>query len=81
MITCYNYDMKIFVKARPNAKDELVKKIDDCNFEVFVKEPPVQGRANAAIIKALAEYFSVSQSKVRMTSGFASRNKTFEILC
>ena len=71
--------MKIFVMAKPNAKEEMVKKIDDLNFEVFVKEPPVQRRANAAIIKSLAEHFGISQSGVKMISGFASRHKIFEI--
>ncbi|KKS44104.1 MAG: hypothetical protein UV07_C0014G0015, partial [Candidatus Azambacteria bacterium GW2011_GWB1_42_17] len=49
------------------------------NFEICVKEPPVKGRANAAIIEALAKHFGVSLSKVRLISGFASRQKVIEI--
>ncbi len=71
--------MKIFVKARPLAKEEKVEKIDDQNFTVSVKEPPVAGQANRAIVKALAEYFNVSPSQVRLVSGFSSKNKVFEI--
>ena len=71
--------MKIFVKAKPNAKKEKVEKIDDLNFIVAVKEPPVQGKANAAIAKALAAYFNVLPSRMRLVSGFASRNKIFEM--
>ncbi len=72
--------MKIFVKAKPAAKEEKVEKIDETNFVVSVKEPPVQGRANAAISKALAEYFKVSNSQVKLISGFSSKQKVFEIL-
>jgi len=71
--------MKIFVKVKPAAKEEIVEKIDDTNFKVQVKEPPVKGRANAALIKALAEYFGIAQSNVRIVSGFTSRLKTIEI--
>lgn len=71
--------MKIIVKARPGAREEKVEKNDDGSFEVSVKEPPVQGRANAAIARALAEYFKVSNSEVRLISGFSSRQKIFEI--
>ncbi len=71
--------MKIFVKAKPNAKEELVEKIDETHFVVAVKEPPKQGKANAAIARALAEYFSVSSLKIRLVSGFSSKNKLFEV--
>jgi len=72
--------MKIFVKAKPNAREEKVVKVDETNFVVSVKEPPVQGRANMAIAKALAQYFKVSFSQISLVSGFSSKQKVFEIL-
>jgi len=72
--------MKIFVKAKPLSKEEYIKKIDELNFIVAIKEPPKDGKANRAIIKALAGHFSVAPSCVRLVSGFASKQKTFEIL-
>jgi len=71
--------MEIFVKAKPKSKIEKVEKIDENHFEVWVKEPPVEGRANFAIIKALADYFNVKMSEVRLKSGFTSRNKKFDV--
>jgi hypothetical protein len=71
--------MKIFVKAKPAAREEKIEKVDENNFVVSVKEPPVHGRANAAISKALANYFKVSSSQVRLISGFSSKQKVFEI--
>ena len=71
--------MKIFVKAKPVAKEEKVEKIDENHFVVAVKEPPKDGRANGAIAKALAEYFEVPQSSLRLVSGFSSRQKVFEL--
>ena len=71
--------MKIFVKAKPNAKEEKIQKIDDNHYQVWVKEPPIKGAANRAIIKALAEYFKTASSQINIISGHTSRNKIIEI--
>jgi uncharacterized protein YggU (UPF0235/DUF167 family) len=70
---------RVFVKAKPRSREERVEKIDGTHFIVSVKESPVQGRANGAIGKALAEYFNVSVSSVRLISGFSSKEKTFSL--
>lgn len=72
--------MKIFVTAKPSAKEEKIKKVDEARFAVSVKEPSVRGRANAAIAKVVAEYFGVALSRIRLLSGFSSKQKVFEIL-
>lgn len=86
--------MKIFVKAKAGAKEEKVVppqgKLweeekrgvpeDDAWFLVHIKEPPMQGKANEAIIKALAKHFGVSKSQVTLISGASSKRKVFEIL-
>ena len=72
--------MRVFVQAKPRAKETKVEVIDAVNFIVSVTEPPVQGRANRAITEALAAYFYVAPSRVRLVAGFSSRQKTFEIL-
>ncbi len=69
--------MKITVKAKPDSNENKVEKIDDLNFVVSVKDPPVQGRANRAIIKLLSEYFHTPN--IRIVSGRISRNKIVEI--
>ena len=71
--------MKIFVKAKPSAKEEKVEKIDEQNYIVSVKEPPIKGKANEAIRNALAVYFKTGSSRVKIVSGYSSRNKIIEI--
>lgn len=71
--------MKIFVKAKPSSREEKIEQADAVNFIVSVKEPPVQGRANEAIIRVLAGYFDVPYSAVRIISGYTSRQKIIEI--
>ncbi|MFH1392987.1 MAG: DUF167 domain-containing protein [Patescibacteria group bacterium] len=71
--------MKIFVKVKPNSKEESIKKLSDTNFEICVKEPPVKGKANTAIIKVLAKRFGVPISSVNIIIGHTSRQKIVEI--
>lgn len=71
--------MRITVRAKPGSRKELVEKIDDSNFIISVKEPPIEGRANKAIVKALAEYFKTSVSNVQIISGHTSKIKIIEI--
>ena len=71
--------MRIFVKAKPDSKEEKVEKIDKKNYIVSVKEPPVKGKANEAIRNALAVCFKTSSSSVKIVSGYSSRNKIIEI--
>ena len=71
--------MRINVKARPNSKEEKVEKISDTDFIVSVKEPPVEGKANRAIINALAVYFKIASIRIKIVSGYTSRQKVLEI--
>ena len=71
--------MKISVKAKLRAKEQSVQEIDETHFVVSVKEPPKQGKANQAIIKALARYFKTAPSNIKLVSGFSSKQKVFEV--
>ena len=71
--------MKIIVRSKPNSKKEKVERIDDRNFLIAVKEPPVEGKANNAIVKSLAKYLNAPSINVRITSGHASKQKIIEV--
>lgn len=71
--------MKIFVTAKPNAKEDRVEKIDDAHFRVWVKAPPDEGRANQALIKTLSEYFNIPKSHFSLLQGASSKFKVLEI--
>lgn len=79
--------MRISVKVKPGAKIEKVEKISEqllsekeADFKVWVKEPAKEGKANKAVIKALAKYFGVSKSAVNIISGAAAKQKIVEII-
>ena len=72
--------MKINIIAHPNAKIPRIEKDLLGTIHVYVKEPPLEGKANNAIINTLVNHFRVKRSKVLLVSGDKSKNKTFEIL-
>ena len=71
--------MKIIVKAKTNSKENRVEKIDESNYVVHVKERPVDGKANSAIIKILADYFGTKPYLMEIISGDWSKTKIIEI--
>jgi len=71
--------MKIFVKVKPSSKEDKIEKISETNFVVAVKAPPIQGKANRAVISALADYFNIPRSQIKLALGATGKNKIFEI--
>ena len=71
--------MLIKVKVFPESKRKTVFKKSEDSFEVRVKSKPVMGEANREVIRILALYFKISQSKVRLIRGHKQSNKIFEI--
>ena len=70
--------MKINVKVTPNAKKNGV--IEEGGApKARLNAPAARGKANSALIEALAGYFNVRKSSIRIVSGVKSRDKTVEI--
>ena len=71
--------MKIYIIAKAGSRKEFVKQVDETHFTVAVHEPPIDGKANLAIIKALAEYFQKSPSQLEIISGETAKRKTIVV--
>lgn len=71
--------MKIEVSVKAGAKKTGVEKQTDGFYIVTVKEPAREGKANEAVVKALAEYFDIPKSAVTLIRGSSARRKLFEI--
>ena len=72
--------MKISIIVHPNSKRPRVEKDLLETLHVYVNQPPLEGKANRAVIEALAEYFKIKRNCVRLLSGEKSKNKLFEII-
>jgi hypothetical protein len=70
--------MKISIRVIPKAKQNKV--IAEPNrLKVYLTAPPVEGKANQALIEILAEHYGVRRSQVRIISGQKGRDKVVEI--
>ena len=67
------------IKVVPRAsKNQIVGKDGDA-VKVRLNAPPVDGKANAALVKFLAASFGVSQRQVEIFAGAMSRHKVVRI--
>lgn len=71
--------MLLKVKVYPGSNEQLVIEKDKDSFEVWVKAKPVQGQANQAARRALADYLRKELNDVRLIKGFRQSNKIFEV--
>lgn len=71
--------VKIWVTAKPQARQAAVRRITGGEYIVSVVAPAREGKANRAIIEILAAYFRVPKSAVKIVRGDSSRRKLVEI--
>jgi uncharacterized protein (TIGR00251 family) len=66
------------IKVIPNAKRNEVKRAGS-GYKVYLTAPPVEGKANKALLEMLAEEFNIRKSRLHIIKGINSRNKTIRI--
>lgn len=66
--------MQLKIKVIPQSKKNQIKQDGDM-LKVYLTAPAVDGKANKALIKALAEYFDVKKGAIEIKRGTLSRNK------
>lgn len=71
--------MKISVKVKTNSKVVGVEKMDGSSYLVRVNVPPIDGKANKAVVEALADFLNIPKSKIEIVSGLSSKNKIVEL--
>ncbi len=71
--------MLVSVKVKPNSKRPRIEQDASGALTVFLKSPPIEGKANEELIETLAERYGVPKSRVRVKSGASGRNKLIEI--
>lgn len=70
--------MQIKTRVITNAKkNEVVK--EESQIKVYLTAPPIDGRANKALIEILAEYFKVKKNQITIIRGEKSRDKIIEV--
>jgi len=65
--------------AHPNSRNPRVEEDLTQTLHVYVREPPLEGKANEAVVEALAKHFKTQKNRVILIRGNKSKSKTFEI--
>ncbi|MEB3213314.1 MAG: DUF167 domain-containing protein [Leptolyngbyaceae bacterium] len=72
--------MQVFtVRVKPNSRCQAIQTAEDGSLLVRLKSPPVDGKANAELIKLLSKEFGVPKSRITITAGVSSRLKRVEL--
>jgi uncharacterized protein (TIGR00251 family) len=67
------------VKVQPRARKNAITGTVGDALKLALTAPPVEGKANQAVIEFFAEFFEIPRSSVSIASGETSRNKLIRV--
>ena len=68
-------DVRFAVRLTPRSAVERVEGVVDGALKVWVMAPAVEGAANTALIRVVADELGIARSDVRIVAGATSRRK------
>jgi len=69
------------IRVTPRAsKNEIAEILSDGTVRIRLTAPPVEGKANAALIEFLSDVLKVPRSKIDIVAGINGRDKLVSIL-
>ncbi len=68
----------VSIKVTPRARKKLVKEEGD-TLKIYTTSPALEGRANDAVVEALAAYWGIRKSQLEIIRGLKSRHKVVRI--
>lgn len=71
--------MRLRIRVKPGAHEDRVSREPDGSLLVLVRARAQEGKANEAVVKAVAKSLRVPKSSVRIVSGLSSRTKMLEV--
>ncbi len=73
--------MILKIHLHPGAKKNEIVGMHGDAIKIKIKAPPVEGKANEALIEFLSETLSIAKSKIEIIRGHTSRQKIVAIEC
>ncbi|MBE9028600.1 DUF167 domain-containing protein [filamentous cyanobacterium LEGE 11480] len=71
--------MILQIKVKPNAKQQALTQQEDGTWFASLKSPPVDGKANAELIKLRSKAFKVSKCDITIKTDAEAKLKLVEI--
>jgi len=72
-------DITVDIAVKPRCSREGLGPVQGDRLVVAVNAPPVDGKANAAVVRVLAQALGVARSAVTIVRGDTGRKKTLRI--
>ena len=72
-------DLLLDVRVQPKASRERLGKVAAGRIKVYLTAPPVDGKANKALLKFMGRLFRTPPSTIEIVSGQSDRNKRLRI--
>ena len=67
------------IKGKPGARKDALEERGDGGWQASVRAPPVDGKANAAVIALVAAHFGLRKAQVSIRSGASGRMKLVQL--
>jgi len=71
--------MRMTVRVTPRARRRGIERAEDGTWIVRVTEPAEDGRANEALVDALAAHFGVPKRSITIVRGHTARLKLIDV--
>jgi uncharacterized protein len=71
--------VRISVQITPNAKKSEVTGVLDDALKIRLQAQPIEGKANEALVRFLADMLSVPKGAVAITHGHTNKRKVIEV--
>lgn len=68
------------VVVKPNSKKSPLVVQNEAGLTVYLREKPIDGEANSALIRQLSKHFGVAKTCIVIKSGHNSRQKLIEVV-
>jgi len=73
-------DLLLFLRIQPRAGRDALGEVLGERRKLFIKAPPVDGKANDHLVRLLAKWLGVPRSRVVIEQGLTGRNKRIRII-
>jgi TIGR00251 family protein len=74
-VTCIGNDLRLVIFLQPKAAQDKIVGLHNGELKVCITAPPIEGQANAHLLKFLSKLFKVPKSTIVLEKGELSRHK------
>lgn len=72
--------MNIKIRVLPrSSRNEVVGEMADGTLKIKLTAPPVDGKANDALVDLLSKHFATKKDKIKIVAGTTNKNKIINL--